>query len=220
MARRQILICMLIMLLFGTLTGCIQSSNHIADTPNDIFDVRIALEDQDQVSQQVITEIMPVLEAFFWGTVEDRRSLVQFLTTGCTTADGLGGPPKCAPGEVQGTLVEVFPIAGVEGHFVRPEEIDRTLEFNVKGLYAVYRPTPGVDAEEYWPTGEYVLLFEREMLNASLPITFYIQDGKLVRLGFSHPVDPAELLNEIPLDQILLTPDEAKELTEQVTSPR
>lgn len=220
MARKQILICMLIIPLFIALSNCRQSTNQITDTPNDIFDVHIVLEDQVDVNEEVITEIMPVLEAFFWGTIEDRRSLVQFLTTACTTADGLGGPPKCAPGEAQGTLVEVFPIAGAEGHFVRPEEIDRTLEFNVDGLYAVYRPTPGVDPEEYWPTGVYVLLFEREMLNASLPITLHIQDGKLVRLGFSHPVDPAELLNEIPLNQILLTPDEAKELTEQVKSPR
>jgi hypothetical protein len=142
-------------------------------------------------------------------------------TAGGTTADGLGGPPKCASGQTEGTLVEVFPVGEAEGYFVRPEEIDRTLEFTVDGLYAVYRPIPGRDPVEYWPVGEYALLFERQIYNTSQPVTVFVQDGRLVRLGFSsYPVDPAQALSAIPLDRILIPPEEARALTEQVRTPR
>jgi hypothetical protein len=147
--------------------------------------------------------------------------LIQYITVGCTTADGLGGPPKCTSGQAEGTLVEVFPISEAEGHFARPDEIDRTLEFTVDGLYAVYRPVPGRDPIEYWPVGEYALLFERQIYNTSQPVTVFVQGGKMVRLGFSnYPAEPDQLLSAIPLDRILIPPEEAKVLTEQVKTPR
>lgn len=220
MANKQILFYTLIVSLLVVLTSCRQSANHTNDAPKGIFEVQIVQADQVEESQQVINEIMPVLEAFFWGTVDDRRSIVHYLNTPCTTTDGLGGPPKCSPTEAQGTLIQVFPVSEAEGHFVRPEEIDRTLEFNIDELYAVYRPTPGVDSEKYWPTGEYALLFDRKIFNTSVPVTAFIQDGKLVRLSFSYPVDPAQILSAIPLDQILISPEDAKELTEQVKRVR
>jgi hypothetical protein len=49
-------------------------------------------------------ELKPVIEAFLFGTVMDRIDLVSYTTTACTTADGLGGPPKCESGEAEGTL--------------------------------------------------------------------------------------------------------------------
>ena len=86
-------------------------------------------------------------------------------------------------------------------------------------LYAVYRPMAGRDPAEYWPVGEYALLFERQMNNLSLPVTAFVQDGKLVRLGASHPVDPAQSLSAISLDRILIPPEEAEALMGQVKSP-
>jgi hypothetical protein len=213
MTGRQTFFYAFIVLLVVTLAGCNQ--------PADVLEVRVVPETQTEANREVTAEIMPVLEALFWGATKDRRALIQYISFGCTTADGLGGPPKCAPGEANGTLVEVFPVGGAEGHFVRPDEIDRALEFSVDGLYAVYRPVPGVDPVEYWPVGEYALLFERQIYNTSQPVTAFVQDGKLLRLGFSsYPVDPAELLGSIPLDRILISPEEARALTEQVKTPR
>ena len=221
MSSKQTLVHMFVVLLFVTLAGCGQPADHTPDTPAGVLEVRIVPAAQVEANKEVAAEIMPVLEAFFWGATEERRSLVQYISVGCTTADGLGGPPKCAPGEAEGTLVEVFPVGEAEGYFVRPEEIDRTLEFTVDGLYAVYRPAPGIDPVEYWPVGEYALLFERQIYNTSQPVTVFVQDDKLVRLGFSpFPVDPAQSLSEIPLDRILIPPEEAKALTGRVKSPR
>jgi hypothetical protein len=184
--------------------------------------VQLVPTTQVEANQEVTADILPVLEALFWGTMEDRRALVQYITVGCTTADGLGGPPKCSPGQAEGTLVEVFPVGGAEGAFARPEEIDGTLELlSVEGLYAVYQPVPGVDPVEYWPVGEYALILERTLYNASLPVTAFVQDGKLVRLGFTNgPVEPEQLLGAVPLERVLMSPHEARALTEQVRQPR
>jgi hypothetical protein len=203
------------------LAGCRQAASHSLD-PAGIVEVRIVPTNQVETNQQVTTDIMPVLEALFWGTIEDRRALVQYISVGCTTADGLGGPPKCLPGEAEGTLVEVFPVGEAEGTFVRPEEIDGTLELlSVEGLYAVYQPVPGVDPVEYWPIGEYALIFERRLYNTSLPVTAFVQEGKMVRLNFTnYPIETEQLLSSIPLDRVLMSPNEARTLTEQVQSPR
>src|SRR5690606_21747485 len=39
-------------------------------------------------------------------------------TIGCTTADGLGGPRKCQPGQQEGAPVEVLPGAACEGYHI------------------------------------------------------------------------------------------------------
>jgi len=208
-------------LLLVTLAGCGQTANHTLDAPADVLEVQIVPANQVEANQKVVAEIMPVLDALFWGSTKERRASIQYITVGCTTADGLGGPPQCALGEAEGSLVEVFPISEAEGHFVRPEEIDRALEFTVDGLYAVYRPVPGRDPIEYWPVGEYALLFERQIYNTSQPVTVFVQDGRMVRLGFTnYPIEPDELLGAVPLDRILIPPEEAKVLTEQVKTPR
>jgi hypothetical protein len=218
MSRKQTLARVIILLLV-TLVGCSQPVDRTPDTPANVIQDQIVPAAQVEADKDVTAKIMPVLEALFQGSTEERRSLLQYVTVGCTTADGLGGPPKCTDGEAEGTLVEVFPVGGTESHFVRPEEIERTLQFTVDGLYAVYWPAPSVDPAEHWPVGEYALLFERQMRSISQPVTVFVQDGKLVRLGFSsHPVDPAQSLNEISLDRILIPPEEAKELTGQVKS--
>jgi len=221
MYRNQTLVHMFTALLLVILAGCGQTASHTLDAPADVFEVQIVPATQAEASKKVTAEILPVLEAMFWGSTEERRASIQYITVGCTTADGLGGPPKCASGQAEGTLVEVFPVSEAEGHFVRPEEIDRTVEFTVDGLYAVYRPVPGRDPVEYWPVGEYALLFERQIHNTSQPVTIFVEGGKMVRLGFTnYPVEPDQLLSAIPLDRILIRPEEAKALTEQVKTPR
>src|SRR5215208_5097270 len=54
-----------------------------------------------------IKEIDRVLDAI--GDTSKLRSLVQLTATRCTKQEGLGGPPKCLPGEGEGTPVEVLP---------------------------------------------------------------------------------------------------------------
>ena len=68
-----------------------------------------------------IEDVDAIIDAILSGDIEARRALVQYTTSACTTADGLGGPPKCKPDEADGTLVKAFPVLGSEGHHVRPE---------------------------------------------------------------------------------------------------
>jgi hypothetical protein len=59
------------------------------------------------------------------------------------------------------------------------------------------------------------------MNNMSLPLTVFVQEGQVVRLGYSpFPVDPAQLLSEIPQERILIPPEQAQALTEKVRTPR
>ena len=221
MSAKLTLVCVFVVLCFGMLAGCSQPADRTPDMSPDIIEVQIVSAANVEVNPEITAEIMPILESFFWGTTPDRRSLIQYTAIGCSTANGLGGPPPCAPGETEGTLIEVFPVGGAEGHYVRPEDIDLTLEFSVDTLYAVYQPVPGIDPVEYWPVGEYALLFDRQVYNKSMPITAFVQDGRLVRLDFSaYPVDPSQLLSAIPLDRILISPEEARALTDQVKIPR
>jgi len=143
------------------------------------------------------------------GTIEDRLGFVRFTTTPCTTTDGLGGPPKCNPGESDGDLVRVFPVSGGEASYPRQEEIARTLEFTVKGLYAIVRRSAPAQQEVYWPSGEYGLLFDREENGYPVPVTAIVQDGMLVRLDYHIGLTAEQVLNSIPVAQVVLPPNQA-----------
>lgn len=178
------------------------------------FEIAVIKEDQAEAVEAVIEEIKPVLIAM--SGYGELRPLVDFISAACTTADGLGGPPKCKPGEAQGTVVEVFPILDGEGSLARAGEIDSALEIRAKGLYAVYRPLPSPRESDLWPTGEYALLFDREQNDIHFPVTAHVQDGRIVKLVFSTGVSPSEILSGVPVEQILITPEQAPAVVDQI----
>ena len=147
-----------------------------------------------------IAGVDAVVDAFLGASLDARRRLVRFLITPCTTAQGLGGPPKCAAGEANGTPVEVFPFLGSEGEFVRRAGIDRVLEFQTAGLYGVYRVPASAFRADYWPAGEYAVVFAGQIDPKSSvagvnQLIVYVQDGAIVRLRrtpFAEPWPPAE----------------------------
>ena len=80
-------------------------------------------------------ELDPVISAVLSNDLEARRALIHFTTAGCTNAQGLGGPPKCEPGQTEGTPVQYLPILGPgEGVTVLPEDLDRSLDFQAETL--------------------------------------------------------------------------------------
>lgn len=147
-----------------------------------------------------IAGVDAIIAAFLTNKIEDRRPLMRYLTTPCTTAQGGGGPPKCAPGQADGTLVEVFPFSVAEGEFVRRDGIDRILQFDLTGLYGVYRVPATTYRTEYWPAGEHAIVFVRPADPVSsvapvLQVILYVQEGtvvRLVRTPFVQPWPPAE----------------------------
>ncbi len=125
-----------------------------------------------------VEEIDGVLDAI--GDIQELRTLVQLTATKCTTRDGLGGPPKCLPGEGEGTPVDVLPFLGPEGHFLRNTEINDWQGFDASGIYAIYEVSLGAYSDENYPAGKVaILLVGKENQPA---IALQIRDGRIVRV--------------------------------------
>jgi len=128
-----------------------------------------------------IEEVDTIIGVVLGRDIDALRKLVRYTTTRCTTASGLGGPPKCGPDETEGTRVEAFPILGSEGAFVRRKSIAQALQFRVVGLYAVYRVPENAYQEEYWPAGKYGIVFVQK---DGSPLTVLSDHGGIVRIVY------------------------------------
>jgi hypothetical protein len=53
------------------------------------------------------------------------------------------------------------------------------------------------------------------MNTAPIPLTVFVEDGRIVRLHHHHDTDPDHLIEQIPVEAIILTPDEAREWTSE-----
>ncbi len=139
-----------------------------------------------------ITGLDPVLEALASGDPAEIAARLRLLETACTTADGLGGPPKCDEGVAEGTLVSVFPVLGAEGTFATAEELQlvaESLEF--AGLFGVYQITTGPSPEEaYWPTGDYGVILAGS--RGTPAYTLLVEGGDIVRIVFHFDKTPEE----------------------------
>jgi hypothetical protein len=131
-----------------------------------------------------LNEIISAAQA---GDLITLKSLVELRSIPCTTADGLGGHPKCLAGEAEGTLVEVLPLLSSEGTFLKKSELD-TWMLDVSELYAVYQVSDKAFSDENYPAGEYALVFVADA-EAPTSITLQVRDGRIVRVdyGFSYP---------------------------------
>jgi hypothetical protein len=176
--------------------------------------LEVSLQPEAQVLTHtlVLEELKPVLDSILFGSIDQRRELVSYTTTACTTADGLGGPPKCERGQVEGTLVQVLPILSGEGTFSTPENIDQALDFVVMDLYAIYQVPQDAFQADYWPAGEYGLIFSREMNAVPMPLTVFIEDGRIVRIQHHMATEPQDLIDQLPVESIVITPNNAQEL--------
>jgi len=170
-----------------------------------VFDINIQSADQD-AGESALESVRKVALSLV-DSRYDWQDYIQFLTTPCTTADGLGGPPKCETGMADGTLVEVFPLSDAEGHFATPETIDQVFQYWLKRLYAVYKVTSDAYHEPYWPAGEFGLVFERDVNDVPFPVTVFVEDGKIVRIAY-HYNTVEEQLQSIPVENVIIPPSE------------
>ncbi|HKY55044.1 MAG TPA: hypothetical protein VJM08_12090 [Anaerolineales bacterium] len=166
--------------------------------------------------EAIKNELQPILTAMLTGNVTDQLALIQYIEAECTNVPGFGGPPSCSEGVPEGTVIAGFPILGSEGYLASPEEMEGFLiDVLPKNLYAVYRVTPSPNDDAYFPVGEYAMLFEREFNDSPLPITLRVMDGKIVRLDYLMVNSLADALQNIPLEQIIISPQEAIAWSEQ-----
>ena len=112
-----------------------------------------------------------VLQGVANGDAETLRALVEYTNAECTQQDGLGGPPKCREGEVEGTPVEVLAFLGSEGGHLRKDEMENWSGIKATGVYAVYEVNAAaISSEEYYPVGKYVILFVDEENKAAIAL--------------------------------------------------
>jgi hypothetical protein len=156
-----------------------------------------------------VSDVDQVLAAVATGNPDDLRALIQYTNAPCTWKDGLGGPPKCRAGEVEGTVLEVLPYLGSEGSFIRKSEIAAWPGIDAAGLYAVFGVGENARREEYYLPGEYVAFFlQKDNRNG---VALHITDGKVVRVDtmFTGSSDPfAGFIEQDSLDtsEVILAP--------------
>jgi len=184
---------------------------------SDVFEVGIEPATETNTSQSIKDELGPIVKAMLGGNLDEQVAVIQYSQIACETVEGLGGPPPCPEGAAEGTEIQVFPILGPEGSFVAPENMVAFLSNSLlKNLYAVYRVTPNPNIEPYFPEGEYAMLFERNVNDISLPVVLRVMDGRIVRMDFNVGVPASDLLKDILVENILVTPQEAQAWTESV----
>ena len=92
----------------------------------------------------VPTDVQAVIAAIQSGDAPAIRKLLAFQDFKCTKELGAGGPPKCAAGESDGTVVRVFQFIGCEPDWRREATVDAAVAdiVAIKQLvrYAVFVP--------------------------------------------------------------------------------
>ena len=133
----------------------------------------------------------PVVEAVLAGDAEAVQNLVQLTDVACTTAQGLGGPPSCAEGQAEGTVISVLPVSAQTGGYLTAENLPPQIAN--AGLYAIYRVPDNAMRNDYIPPGEYGLMFLRR---DPPPATFtiFVTDGRIVRKSTNMDADPEQTL--------------------------
>ncbi len=117
-------------------------------------------------------------------------------------------------GESEGQALQVFPLSTGQLAYLRLDDIRRRLDFQVKDLYAVYRfpaEQGGLPPEQ---RGEYGLLFDRESGGQPEPVLAVVTGGRLVRLEFYPGENADEVLNLVPVAQVILPPHDARAWSE------
>ena len=140
-----------------------------------------------RVATTGILEVDRAVAVILSNDVAARRDLIHYTTAGCTHELGMGGPPKCEPGQAEGTLIEYFPVLGPgEGEHILRDSIDRMLEFDARALYAVYRRTDHSVIDQYFPSGIYglVVITGRQEDAPALAQVHLSADGKVVRIDY------------------------------------
>jgi hypothetical protein len=128
---------------------------------------------------------------------------LEFMPALCTTERALGGPPKCLPGEHDGTPVNVLPFLGPEGSFLRELDAPAWIPPRMSRLYAVYKVSDAAYSDANYPAGEYALVFATDDA-ASAPITLQVSQGRIVRIDYGAGWPP-----QIPpeaVDRYLVSP--------------
>lgn len=128
-----------------------------------------------------VAELDAIIAAVLAGDTAGQKNLIGYTESACSSAEGLGGPPVCLPGEPEGTPVEVLPILGSEGGYIRKADINAWQGLHSTELYAVYEVSDAAYTELNFPAGEFALVFGNGSGTGS-DFTLQVRDGRIVRI--------------------------------------
>lgn len=112
-------------------------------------------------SEGTPTVVNDIIDAVAAADADGIEEMLVYTSLACTaTVEGLGGPPICAEGEPDGTLVDVLPLAFCEGSYARPGELNTFPLTEDITFYAAYRT-----AGDSYPPGDYIVVFTRTQPN-------------------------------------------------------
>ncbi len=149
-----------------------------------------------------VDQLDRLIEIVLSADMDALQSAIQFNKSKCTFVEGLGGPPKCKEGEVEGETVEVLPFLGWEGHFIRKEDISSWDGLNVSQVYAAYTVSTAGKTDPDYPRGTHAIVFIDEAQGSS--VTLQITEGRIVRIDLG--LGPAPEIREDDVDTYLLQP--------------
>jgi hypothetical protein len=120
----------------------------------------------------------------------------------------LGGPPKCREGQSEGSIVEVLPILGPEGHYQDKESINNWTGLPVRGVYAVYQVSENVFSDENFPAGEYAILLISNLNHYPQGFVVHVDQGEIVRIDniFIQTLDDYQEILENEAEAVILPP--------------
>lgn len=126
-----------------------------------------------------------IIEAVEARDVATLAPRVQYTTVGCTTADGLGGPPKCEDGIAEGTEFTMFPVGSCEGGWTR-YGVQSVAEFahRTAGPWGVVRVDQYWEVTDGWPAPDTFLAFHTETPAGDSVAYLEVADGSIVRASF------------------------------------
>ena len=137
-------------------------------------------------------------------------ALSAFVDAGCTTAQGLGGPPKCKSGQAEGTVVRVFPIAGCEGGYIEPTQLQTTLTQEISSqnprVFAVTVARQSANPEPYFPLGDFSVFLEVKGATAHGVMLSLNQSGQIVNVWTGCAGSAAQVYDSRKADPVLLAP--------------
>jgi hypothetical protein len=158
--------------------------------------------------QTGIPYVDAVIDAGLSGDPQAIRELIHLGSFPCTVRSGLGGPPKCLPGEAEGTMVQAFPVLGSEGGHVRAAELDSWEGIGQPALAAVYRTGTDTYADEFFPAGEYAVAFT--LTDPDGTVTMQVTQDGIVRIEHGFGLTLSEMYEKHKED-FLLAPFVASE---------
>lgn len=144
-----------------------------------------------------------IASAVTLGQFDEVAKAIGYIELECTNAQGLGGPPKCPEGEVEGTVVKVLPLSACEGEYVPESNVPGLLEqlLGSAELYAAFSfADPGT---EEFPKGTDGLLFATDDGAVILGVNDF---GRIVSLTRGCALSAEQLYEQEKGEFLYLTP--------------